>query len=144
MKRRTRRTPPRGGWRTARRDVILAVVKALLVALSLLPASITSAAPCARDPLLPAALPAVGCPTLVVPSPCHWCPQGDTFLDLHHDVDRGALAGAWIDALRASGWTVRIAHAGALNAARGASRVWLRFDPGRTPSRTVIRLGFSP
>ena len=119
-------------------------MRALAVAASLLLAQLASATPCARDPLLPAALPAVGCPRLVVPSPCHWCPQGDTFLDLHHDADRVALSGDWAAALRSSGWTVRTAQTDIVNATRGSSRVWLRLDPGRAPHTTIIRLGFSP
>jgi len=116
----------------------------LALALSLVLGSAASAAPCARDLQIPAALPMVPCPKLVVPSPCHWCPLGDTFLDLHYDTDPRALARSWADALRGAGWTVTAQAGGIVNAAHGKQRVSMRLGGGRTSNTTVIRLTYSP
>jgi len=116
----------------------------LALALSLVLVSAAAAAPCARDPQIPAALPVVACPKLVVPSPCHWCPLGDTFLDLHYDAAPGALAMSWAGALRGAGWTVTAQAGGIVNATHGKQRVSMHLGAGRTSNTTVIRLTYSP
>ena len=63
-------------------------------------------AACPRDPLYPAAVPWIPCPTLVMPSPCHWCPKGDVHIDATYDGVGGADLAKKVTAALGRPWTI--------------------------------------
>jgi hypothetical protein len=77
-----------------------------------------------------------------LPTPCHWCPQGDTFLTLEYQVAADVLAAAWQAALRQDGWSVT-RQGDIVNATRGTARVSL-VGRGQPSGTTVLRLTYSP
>lgn len=116
-------------------------MRAITILISLVLGHVAVAQPCIRDPLLPSALPAVGCPTRVMPAPCHWCPKGDERLALHYAGTPLATATDWATALRAAGWKVDHTKL-SLRATKGQSRVWMVV--ATLHGTTVVTLNYTP